>query len=198
MTDPMTASVARLVFLVAVLVFAAIRFPREYYGQRAPVARADRGWREQVRLISATLGLAVIPLAHAASNFARFANLTFSAPLAWFGAVLFAIALWLFWSAHRALGQNFSSSLVVRQSHTLVTHGIYAHMRHPMYAGFWLWAAAQALLLQNWLVALCGFAGFGILFFGRIGQEERLMLETFGEQYDAFARRTKRLVPWIY
>jgi len=67
-----------------------------------------------------------------------------------------------------------------------------------MYAGFWLWAAAQALLLQNWLVALSGFAGFGILFFGRIGQEERLMLDTFGEQYDAFARRTKRLVPWIY
>jgi len=59
-------------------------------------------------------------------------------------------------------------------------------------------AVAQALLLQNWLVALCGFAGFGILFFGRIGREERLMLETFGEQYDAFARRTKRLVPWIY
>jgi protein-S-isoprenylcysteine O-methyltransferase Ste14 len=194
----MTPSVAKLVFLLLVLAFAAIRFPREYLGPKAPVARADRGWREQVRLSSATLGLAVIPLAHAASGFARFADLAFSPLLAWLGAVLFAVALWLFWSAHRALGQNFSSSLVVRKSHTLVTHGIYAHVRHPMYAGFWLWAAAQALLLQNWAVAIGGFAGFGILFFGRIGQEERLMLETFGAQYDAFARRTKRLVPWIY
>ncbi len=194
----MTASVAKLVFVIALLLFAAIRFPREYLGQKAPVARADRGWRERVRLISATLGLGVVPMVYAAGTVAHFADFAFRPILAWFGAALFALALWVFWSAHRALGKNFSSSLVVRQSHTLVTHGIYAHIRHPMYAGFWLWAAAQALLLQNWLVALCGFAGFGILFFGRIGQEEQLMLETFGEQYRAFARRTKRLVPWIY
>jgi protein-S-isoprenylcysteine O-methyltransferase Ste14 len=194
----MTASVAKLVFVLAVFVFAAIRFPREYLGQKAPVARADRGWRERVRLTSATLGLGIVPMVFATAGFAHVADLAFRPVLAWIGAALFVVALWLFWSAHRALGQNFSSSLVVRRSHTLVTHGIYAHVRHPMYAGFWLWAAAQALLLQNWLVALCGFAGFGILFFGRIGQEERLMLETFGEQYDAFARRTKRLVPWIY
>jgi protein-S-isoprenylcysteine O-methyltransferase Ste14 len=194
----MTASVAKLVFVLAVFVFAAIRFPREYLGQKAPVARADRGWRERARLTSATLGLGIIPMVFATAGFAHFADLAFRPLLAWIGAALFVVALWLFWSAHRALGQNFSSSLVVRRSHTLVTHGVYAHLRHPMYAGFWLWAAAQALLLQNWLVALCGFAGFGILFFGRIGQEERLMLETFGEQYDAFARRTKRLVPWIY
>jgi len=44
-------------------------------------------------------------------------------------------------------------------------------------------------------VALCGVAGFGILFFGRIGQEERLMLETFGEQYDAFARAPSASCP---
>jgi protein-S-isoprenylcysteine O-methyltransferase Ste14 len=198
MVVPMTASVAKIMFVLAMLIFAAIRFPHEYLGQKAPVARADRGWRERVRLLSAGLGLAAIPLVDATSRLVRFADLEFRPLLAWIGAAVFAVALWIFWRAHRALGQNFSSTLVVRRSHTLVTHGIYAHVRHPMYTGFWLWAATQALLLQNWLVALCGFAGFGILFFGRIGEEERLMLETFGEQYDAFARRTKRLVPWIY
>jgi len=128
----MTASVAKLVFVFAVMLFAAIRFPREYLGERAPVARADRGWRERVRMLSATMGLAVIPLAHAAGGFARFADLAFRRRRHGSGAALFAVALWLFWSAHRALGKNFSSSLVVRQSHTLVTHGIYAHIRHPM------------------------------------------------------------------
>jgi len=67
-----------------------------------------------------------------------------------------------------------------------------------MYTAFWLWVIAQALLLQNGVVAICGVVGWGILFFDRIGQEETMMRETFGEQYDAFARRTKRLVPWIY
>jgi len=192
----MTPSVAKLVFLFALTVFGAIRLPHQL--RKAPVAKADRGWREKIRLSAAGLGLGVIPVMAAVSHLAGGADLAFRPWLAWIGAVVFAIALWLFYSAHRELGQNFSSTLVVRQSHTLVTHGIYAHVRHPMYAAFWLWAVAQALLLQNWLVAACGFAGFGILFFGRIGQEEAMMREAFGEQYDAFARRTKRLLPWIY
>ena len=133
---------------------------------------------------------------HAASL--RGADLVFRPWLAWIGAAVFAVALWIFWSAHRELGRNFSPSLVVREQHTLVTGGIYSYMRHPMYTAFWLWVIAQALLLQNWVVAICGIVGWGILFFDRIGQEEAMMRETFGEQYDAFARRTKRLVPWIY
>jgi protein-S-isoprenylcysteine O-methyltransferase Ste14 len=39
---------------------------------------------------------------------------------------------------------------------------------------------AQALLLSNWIAGCAGLAGFGILFFGRVAREERMMLETFG------------------
>jgi protein-S-isoprenylcysteine O-methyltransferase Ste14 len=194
----MTPSVAKYVFLFALIVFGAIRYPREWKGRKVAIARSYYGWREWFRVSASTWGLAIIPVIDATTRLARGADLAFSPWLAWIGAAIFAVALWIFWSAHRELGRNFSQSLVVRQSHTLVTEGIYGYMRHPMYAAFWLWVIAQALLLQNWLVALCGFVGWGILFFGRIGQEEAMMRETFGEQYDAFARRTKRLVPWIY
>jgi len=194
----MTASVAKLVFVFAVMLFAAIRFPREYLGERAPVARADRGWRERVRMLSATMGLAVIPLAHAAGGFARFADLAFRAPPAWIGAALFAVALWLFGARIGRLGRTSLQPRGPPVAHA----GNAWHLRPisviPCIRASGSGGPAQALLLQNWLVALCGVAGFGILFFGRIGQEERLMLETFGEQYDAFARSTKRLVPWIY
>jgi protein-S-isoprenylcysteine O-methyltransferase Ste14 len=194
----MTASVAKYLFLAALLVFGAIRFPREWKGRKVAVARAEYGWRECFRVAASTWGLAIIPFIAATTTLLRGADLTFRPGLAWLGAAVFALALWIFWSAHRELGRNFSPTLVVREQHTLVTAGIYGYMRHPMYTAFWLWVIAQALLLQNWVVAICGVIGWGILFFDRIGQEEAMMRETFGKQYDAFASRTKRLVPWIY
>ena len=118
--------------------------------------------------------------------------------MAWLGLLVFAASLWLFYRVHRELGRNWSDSLEVRQSHTLVTDGLYRYVRHPMYSAFFLWALAQALLLPNWFAGLAGFVGFGTLFFFRVGQEERLMLETFGEQYRAYMQRTARIIPKIY
>ena len=194
----MTPTIAKYLFLFALIVFGAIRFPREWKARRVAVARSEHDWREHFRVAASTWGLAIIPIIDATTTLVRWADLAFRPWLAWIGAAVFALALWIFWRTHRELGRNFSPTLIVREQHTLVTDGIYAHVRHPMYTAFWLWVIAQALLLQNWLVATCGFAGWGILFFGRIGHEEAMMRETFGEQYDAFARRTKRLVPWIY
>jgi protein-S-isoprenylcysteine O-methyltransferase Ste14 len=194
----MTPSIAKYLFLVALIVFGAIRFPREWKGRKVAVAKSEYGWREYFRVASSTWGLAIIPVIAATTRLLRSADLTFRPWLASIGVAVFALALWIFWSAHRELGRNFSPTLVVREQHTLVTGGIYGYMRHPMYTAFWLWVIAQALLLQNWVVAIGGVVGWGILFFDRIGQEEAMMRKTFGEQYDAFARRTKRLVPWIY
>jgi protein-S-isoprenylcysteine O-methyltransferase Ste14 len=67
-----------------------------------------------------------------------------------------------------------------------------------MYSAFWLWAVAQALLLPNWVAGFSGLVGFGILFFGRVAREERMMLETFGDSYRAYTARTGRIFPSIF
>jgi protein-S-isoprenylcysteine O-methyltransferase Ste14 len=67
-----------------------------------------------------------------------------------------------------------------------------------MYTAFWLWAAAQALLLPNWVAGFAGLVGFGILFFGRIAEEERMMLEAFGSRYHDYMARTHRVIPLIF
>jgi protein-S-isoprenylcysteine O-methyltransferase Ste14 len=107
-------------------------------------------------------------------------------------------ALYLFYRTHRDLGHNWSVSLDLRERHTLVTTGIYATVRHPMYSGFWLMAVAQALLLPNWVAGPAGLVGFGILFFGRVRREEEMMIAAFGDEYRAYMRRTARVVPWMY
>jgi protein-S-isoprenylcysteine O-methyltransferase Ste14 len=73
-----------------------------------------------------------------------------------------------------------------------VTTGVYRHVRHPMYAAFFLWAIAQALLLPNWIAGPVGLLGFGTLFGLRVGREERMMEATFGDAYRAYAARPLR------
>jgi len=48
-----------------------------------------------------------------------------------------------------------------------------------------------------WIAGFAGLAGFGILFFGCVGKEERMMLQTFGDSYRDYMARTGRVFPWI-
>jgi protein-S-isoprenylcysteine O-methyltransferase Ste14 len=53
-------------------------------------------------------------------------------------------------------------------------------------------------LLPNWVAGLAGFIGFSVLFFLRVSKEERMMVETFGDEYRAYMARTKRIIPHLY
>lgn len=111
------------------------------------------------------------------------------------GAALMVASLWLFYRAHADLGRNWSPSLEVHAEHRLVTEGVYRWMRHPMYASIWLFALAQPLLIQNWVAGVGALPGFGLLYALRVGREERLMRETFGERYRHYEARVGRLWP---
>ena len=143
-------------------------------------------------------GLVSFPSFMSQPGFPRFASYEFMKGFAYAGTLVFALALWLFYLAHKRLGRNFSVSLDVREGHVLISKGVYAVIRHPMYSAFWLWAIAQFLLLPNWVAGAAGILGFGILYLGRIEQEERLMLDTFGDDYRIYMNNTARIIPWVY
>jgi protein-S-isoprenylcysteine O-methyltransferase Ste14 len=113
----------------------------------------------------------------------------------WTGAVVFGVAIWLFWRAHDDLGLNWSASLEIRENHSLVDNGVYRYVRHPMYAAFWLWGIAQVLLLHNWIYGLSYLVSFVPMYFRRIRQEEQMMIDTFGEQYQNYMTQTGRVIP---
>jgi protein-S-isoprenylcysteine O-methyltransferase Ste14 len=111
------------------------------------------------------------------------------------GAALLGAAVWIFWRAHHDLGTNWSPSLEINKSQTLVTNGIYRAIRHPMYASQMVWGIAQALLLHNWIAGLAGLASFLPLYFLRVPREERMMLDHFGDDYRAYSEQTGRILP---
>jgi protein-S-isoprenylcysteine O-methyltransferase Ste14 len=59
----------------------------------------------------------------------------------------------------------------------------------------WLFVIAQALLLPNWSAGFGGLIPFTFLYFLRVGKEERLMLEEFGDEYAEYRKGTGRLFP---
>ena len=66
-----------------------------------------------------------------------------------------------------------------------------------MYSSFFLSALAQLFLFPNWLAGASGLLGVGILYAFRVRQEERMMRESFGDEYLGYSARTKRLIPWV-
>jgi len=108
------------------------------------------------------------------------------------------IGLWLFYKSHADLGTNWSITLEVREQHRLITQGVYRRIRHPMYSALVLYSVGQALVIPNWVAGPSNVVAFAILVSLRVHAEEQMMREAFGDEYAAYAARTKRLVPGVW
>ena len=194
----MTLFIAKCVWGFGCVAYYIIRYPHQRRSRKTQVAQRHDLLREKALMAISYSGLFVIPVIYVFTDQPKFAAYTFHPVQAWFGTLVLITAMALLYRTHRDLGRVWSITLEIRDRHTLVTCGIYERLRHPMYSAFWLWAISQALLLPNWIAGLSGLVGFGTLFFARVGREERMMLETFGDEYRAYMARTHRLIPGIY
>jgi protein-S-isoprenylcysteine O-methyltransferase Ste14 len=194
----MTATLAKSIFVALCLAWYALRIPHQRKARKTPISLDALDRRERLRLGISLSGLGLIPLLYVATGFPAFANRPFIPALAWLGAVLAIAALVMFRLTHKALGRYWSVSLQMREGHKLISEGVYARIRHPMYSAFWLWALAQALLLPNWIAGLSGIIGFGTLYALRVGPEEEMLLREFGDDYRHYMARTGRLWPKLF
>jgi protein-S-isoprenylcysteine O-methyltransferase Ste14 len=184
-----------LVFLIGVIVYVWIRgvFGGRTKRNQKVLSRVDT--RDRALLALVVVGNIIAPALYLFTPWLRFADYHLPAFIPWCGAVTMVIALWLFWRAHVDLGLNWSITLEMRKGHELIVHGVYRRVRHPMYAAIFLFAVAQAFLLQNWLAGWAGLVTVAILYFVRTPREEKMMCEFFGESYRNYMQRTGRLWP---
>jgi protein-S-isoprenylcysteine O-methyltransferase Ste14 len=101
-----------------------------------------------------------------------------------------ALLVWTF----RSLGSNLTDTVVTRQKHTLVSHGPYRWIRHPLYDSAALFAVAISLIAANWFLLLTGVALFGLLLV-RTRIEEENLVARFGDPYRTYMEKTGRFVP---
>jgi protein-S-isoprenylcysteine O-methyltransferase Ste14 len=115
----------------------------------------------------------------------------------WCGVALLAAGTTLrLWPVF-VLGRRFSGLVAIQPGHELVTTGIYRVIQHPSYLGL-------LITMLGWALAFCSVIGVLLTFLmlgpllGRIRAEETFLRSHFGEEYEAYCRRTSRLIPGVY
>jgi len=191
----MIDNVYKFSYLIGLIIGSIIRKYYALYGKKKATKELRMKRVDILLLVFISIGMIGLPLVHLFGSRLDFANYHPPGIVGIAGIVVFAAALWLLWRSHYDLGRNWSPLLEIRKEHTLVTGGVYKRIRHPMYAAHWLWAIGQALLLHNWIAGFGMLVTFVPLYLQRVGREEKMMLDHFGDEYRAYMQRTGRLLP---
>ena len=114
------------------------------------------------------------------------------------GLGLFLCGVILRWYSIWYLGRYFTVDVAIAKEHRLINAGPYRLIRHPSYTGALIAFLGFGSCLGNWLSILCLMLPIVGAFIWRIHVEERALTEALGDDYRAYMRRTKRLIPLIY
>jgi protein-S-isoprenylcysteine O-methyltransferase Ste14 len=95
------------------------------------------------------------------------------------------------------LGRYFSRTVGVQEGQAVVDRGPYRLVRHPAYTGSLLTMVGLGFVLQSWGAVLVLIAFFGVAFGYRIHVEEAVLTSKLGDEYVAYAKKTKRLIPYV-
>jgi protein-S-isoprenylcysteine O-methyltransferase Ste14 len=175
----------------------AIRAPYEKQSKSVAIEESRHGGLEMLLIVLMGFGFLVLPVA-ALTPLLAFAEYGLHPAAFAAGAACMLAGLWLFHRSHVDLGRNWSVTLELREGHRIVEHGVYRHIRHPMYMAIFLYGIAQALLQPNWLSGPSCLLAFTVMFACRLQREEQMMLDRFGVDYELYRARTKRLVPGVW
>lgn len=193
--NPLTS---KLIFIIGMLLWLSIRIPYQREQKQNTIVDDPKSLQEKLVRLLLLIGILFFPLVYVLSPRLDFASYQLPAWASGIGVITLTLSLGLFWRSHHDLGKNWSSTLQIRAGHTLVTEGVYQTIRHPMYASVLLLCIAQALLLPNWIAGLSGLIGFSIAYAARVDQEEQMLLNRFGDEYEIYQQRTKRLIPYLF
>lgn len=147
------------------------------------------GWDEAAAVSSA---VAVYQVGFAALGAGR------QAPLGWLdvlGVVLFALGSYLN-TGGELQRKRFKDD--PRNAGRLYTEGLFGLSRHINYFGDAVWLSGWAIVTHNPWAALLPIAASAGFLFGFIPNLDRYLAQRYGAQYEAWAQRTKRFIPFVY
>jgi len=193
----MTETFFHLIFAVTFLAFTAIRM---YYHRLATATRGKVEFREgtlhtTLRLVVGIPFMAVFFAYLIWPGIAGWAKLPLPLWARWIGAIFSILSLPLIVWTQRHLGSNFSTTLHVRQEHTLVVQGPYRWVRHPMYTVLFVQLVGILLITANALIGGVPLLAFLLIVGTRLKNEEATMLEKFGDEYRQYMGHTGRFLP---
>ncbi|MCT9856530.1 methyltransferase family protein [Priestia megaterium] len=116
-----------------------------------------------------------------------FTNEVFS----WIGVVLCTMGLVLFSLSIISFGKSFRVGIDEEKPGELITTGVFAISRNPIYTAFGFVLIGIFLILTNWILLLYVFAGFW-LFNRQVQLEEKSLKKIYGEEYEAYCKKVRK------
>ena len=131
-------------------------------------------------------------------NYLHFGRLGAGGFPGWLGVLLMALGMALRAWSTRVLGRFYTRTLLITPDQRVVQEGPYRLVRHPGYVGSLLVWIGASLAVSNWIVSLMVTLASFIAYIYRSQSEEAMLIARFGEEYEEYIRRTKRLIPFLY
>lgn len=119
-----------------------------------------------------------------------------AAPLQALGLLLAIAALVIGARAGFELGDQFAAEPEAWAEQELVTRGLYGLVRHPIYMGTIAMWIGVGLGMASWLLLAVGLAVIAPSLYPLAAEEERFLVERFGQAYRAYQARVPMLLPW--
>jgi protein-S-isoprenylcysteine O-methyltransferase Ste14 len=116
-----------------------------------------------------------------------------SEALSWVGVFLCAVGLLLFLLSLVSFGRSFRVGIDTDHPDELITTGVFALSRNPIYVAFWIIMLGQFLVFPNWLLLVyLGAATW--LFHRQVLREEAYLIQHYGREYAEYCARVRRYV----
>jgi protein-S-isoprenylcysteine O-methyltransferase Ste14 len=119
-----------------------------------------------------------------------------SLALAWTGLGLEVAGVAFAISAREHLGKLWSGTITLKEGHRIVQSGPYRLARHPIYTGI-LTGVVGVVLARGDLASLLALVLFALGVARKIAIEEKLLGSRFGEEYAAYRKKVRAIIPFI-
>ena len=111
----------------------------------------------------------------------------------WIGVALCLAGLMLLVWSLVSFGQSFRVGIDVERPDKLITTGIFAFTRNPIYVGFALILLGQFLISSSWLLLAYLVAGYWLLH-RQVLREEEFLSRHHGHEFEEYCKRVRRYV----
>lgn len=118
--------------------------------------------------------------------------------VSYLGFILYISGSLLVVVARVQLGRFGTGELITEEDHQLFTQGAYTYIRNPMYSGALIATIGFCLVFRCIITLIIMFLFNFLIFRMRIVEEEKILLEKFGDTFEEYRKKTKRLIPFLY
>jgi len=111
--------------------------------------------------------------------------------ISWVGVLFCLAGLGLFLWSLVSFGQSFRVGIDINHPNRLITTGIFAFSRNPIYVALAFILIGQFLIFSNWI--LLAYIGAAIwLFHRQILREEEYLKKHYGQEYSEYCHQVRR------